>query len=71
LNRKLILVTSGDPAGIGPEVIIKSFFEKRASSFFIIGRVEVFEKTAKFLNKNLPAFRKFRERGIFVFEKGG
>lgn len=64
MNRKLILVTSGDPAGIGPEVIIKSFFEKRASSFFIIGRVEVFEKTAKFLNKNLP-IKKMKDIGDF------
>jgi len=64
LNRKLILVTSGDPAGIGPEVIIKAFFEKRAVSFFVIGRVEVFEKTAKFLNKNLP-IKKMKDIGDF------
>jgi len=64
LNKELILVTSGDPAGIGPEIIIKTFFEKRASRFFVIGRVKIFEKIAKLLDKNLP-IKKMKDIGDF------
>jgi len=48
-NSPLIAITMGDPAGIGPEIAIKTLTSEKLSSHsrvFIIGDVSVLEKTA-------------------------
>jgi 4-hydroxythreonine-4-phosphate dehydrogenase len=53
LNKKVIVITSGDPAGIGPEMIIKSLSSLKAPNlrFLIIGDKTVFDNVKKRLRK--------------------
>ncbi len=57
-----IAVTSGDPCGIGPEVILKSLsgLSSRRASLLIIGDLPVFERTAKQLGCRLPKWTVIR-----------
>lgn len=45
----LLAVSMGDPSGVGIEIAIKAWLERRPDlpTFFIIGKAEVFERTAK------------------------
>ena len=48
-NKLTCGITMGDPAGIGPEVMLKALKEKRVqklANFLIIGNSYVLEKTA-------------------------
>ena len=54
-----VVITSGDPCGVGPEVILKALdspFPARAR-LVIIGDLLVFAQTAKRLKRRLPAWR--------------
>ncbi len=59
-SRKEIIVTSGDPAGCGPYIILKSISElkKTYADFFIIGDSCVYEA--------YPLYKKIRQRINFV-----
>lgn len=49
-NKLVAGITMGDPAGIGPEVIIKALSEKknsRLTNFLVIGNSQVLQKTAR------------------------
>tara|TARA_Y100001949_G_C15950302_1_gene314387 strand:- start:35 stop:1015 length:981 start_codon:yes stop_codon:yes gene_type:complete len=47
-----LVISSGDPAGIGPDICIKAFGQKKKLAYtpIIIGDPEVFERRAKLLN---------------------
>ncbi|MBP9743465.1 MAG: hypothetical protein KBD37_08910, partial [Burkholderiales bacterium] len=54
-NKKIILVTSGDPAGIGPDIcldIVRHNFSDKYK-IVVIGSVEVLQQRAKLLNRQL------------------
>ena len=56
-NTLPIAVTIGEPSGIGPEVLLKSWFkrdEHNLAPFFVIGSAELLEKQAKLLHLNIP-----------------
>ena len=51
---KKIALSPGDPAGIGPEICLKSLQEINNPSFFeLIGDIEFYRKLSKDLNLNL------------------
>lgn len=55
-SKKIIIITPGDPAGIGPEVTLKALAnprikKKRSVEFLIIGKAELFKKLQS--NKNI------------------
>lgn len=52
-----IAVTIGEPSGVGPEVILKSWFRRdefSLSDFFVIGSAELLTKQAELLDLNIP-----------------
>lgn len=52
-----IAVTIGEPSGIGPEVILKAWINRRKYSltnFFVIGSEGIMHKQAEHLNLNVP-----------------
>jgi 4-hydroxythreonine-4-phosphate dehydrogenase len=55
-TRRTIVITAGDPEGIGPEVIIKALSSKPIQhlmsnfNFLIVGPAETFDRTAKLLD---------------------
>ena len=52
---KKILITMGDAAGIGPEIILKSFQQiSSPEKFLLIGNKDIFDKTEKMFNIKLP-----------------
>lgn len=64
---KIIAVTLGDPAGIGPEVIIKALASdelkevKDHARLLLIGNKTILERTAHGLNINCPFPRDYPE----------
>ncbi len=47
MNKPVVAVTMGDPAGVGPEITVKTFAETRAydrSQPFVIGTVASLEQ---------------------------
>ena len=52
---KKIALSPGDPAGIGPEVCLKSLFKNRSeiSQYELIGDIDFYESLSKKLNLNL------------------
>lgn len=72
-DKKLIVITSGDPAGIGPETILKSLSSLSPFKSFtplIIGDQGVFRKTAKIIKKNF-SFILHQKRDNFKSGKDG
>ena len=56
-NKLPIAVTIGEPSGIGPEVIIKSWFKRRENMlppFFVIGSPEIIQKHAEQIRLPIP-----------------
>ncbi|MDH5681495.1 MAG: 4-hydroxythreonine-4-phosphate dehydrogenase PdxA [Spirochaetota bacterium] len=53
-NQNPILITSGDPHGIGPEVILKGLSQSKPFQNLIIGSYEVFLHYQKALKLNIP-----------------
>ena len=55
----VLLVTSGDPCGVGPEVILKALARplRPAARMVVVGDLAVFEQTAKRLVLSLPRWR--------------
>ena len=57
-NKTLPLAVSlGEPSGIGPEVILKSWLNRHQANlpiFFVIGRLEIIKKTAQKLQLDIP-----------------
>ena len=51
---KKIAITMGDPAGIGPEIILKSLSELDCSNLLLIGNREIFSRVEKFSGYSLP-----------------
>lgn len=59
-GKKLVVITSGDPSGIGPEVILKSLARPSPPlkiTQLIIGDYAVFQKTAKILKINSSSIK--------------
>ena len=59
LGKKPVVITGGDPSGIGPEIILKSLTGKKLSKKFtpiVIGDYEVFRKNAKILKLDISRF---------------
>jgi 4-hydroxythreonine-4-phosphate dehydrogenase len=61
----VIAVTMGDPAGIGPEIIIKALQAPQSSIFKVFGVRRIFERMARQLECPLP------ERGVEWVDVGG
>ncbi|MEM7620358.1 MAG: 4-hydroxythreonine-4-phosphate dehydrogenase PdxA [Pseudomonadota bacterium] len=56
-NLPPLAVTMGDPAGIGPDITIKSWFLREQYNlppFFVISDTELYKKRARTLDVNLP-----------------
>jgi 4-hydroxythreonine-4-phosphate dehydrogenase len=56
-NKLPIAVTIGEPSGIGPEVLIKSWFKRREHSippFFVIGSPDIIQKHAQQIRLPIP-----------------
>ena len=56
MKKPVIAITMGDPAGIGPEVVLKALTEKqiyKISSPIVIGDVSVLEKAKKLVKSKL------------------
>ena len=51
---KKIAVTMGDPAGIGPEIILKSLQKVDLSKILLIGNRKIFEANASLCNIKIP-----------------
>jgi len=50
LNKLTVAITMGDPAGIGPEVVLKALKDKEIqalANFIVVGNFRVLEKTAQ------------------------
>lgn len=61
-GKKLIVITAGDPSGIGPEVILKALARGGSAKKItplIIGDYEVFRKTSKILGIGIPSSARF------------
>jgi len=59
INKKALplAISAGEPAGIGPEVILKSWIERHRRdlpAFFVIGNPQIFQKTARKLGLDVP-----------------
>jgi len=52
---KKIAVTMGDPAGIGPEIILKSLNKVDTSKILLIGNKKIFDSNANLCNIKIPA----------------
>ena len=61
LNNKVIAITSGDPAGIGPELILRSLstIKVRGVKFLIIADKAVFDKARNELKNKIPHLCKY------------
>lgn len=61
-----LLITAGDPCGIGPEVILKSLAAPPAPScrLIVIGDLAVFERTARRLRRRLPTWTVMSAVGV-------
>lgn len=60
MNKPLIAVTMGDPAGIGPEVIVKAWSDPRTHQYarpLVIGEPSILERAARLWDKNLEVVR--------------
>jgi 4-hydroxythreonine-4-phosphate dehydrogenase len=78
LQRSLIAITMGDPAGVGPEIILKALAAgglPKKPGYVVIGDREVLERTGRLLGTVMPliSIRSIeeasgREEGFFLFE---
>ena len=56
-NTLPYVVSMGEPSGIGPEIILKSWMARRVSDlpvFFVTGQKNIFQETANALGLNVP-----------------
>ena len=56
-SSRVIAITTGDPCGIGPEVILAALARAPQHPVVVIGDVAVFEQTARRLGRRLPRWR--------------
>ncbi|MFH0911275.1 MAG: 4-hydroxythreonine-4-phosphate dehydrogenase PdxA [Planctomycetota bacterium] len=71
MRKRRIVITTGDPAGIGPEIVLKVFTHKRvreSAHFVVLGNHRVMEETARRLEIPFP-FERSRERRPTFGEK--
>lgn len=71
--KPVVAVTIGDPAGIGPEIILKTFEEKslfEICSPFVIGSVKVLERTQDAIGLHNVKFNPIKEPGEAKFKSG-
>jgi 4-hydroxythreonine-4-phosphate dehydrogenase len=72
MNKPLIAVTMGDPAGIGPEIIAKTFAEEGfhdESRAFVVGDVGMMSRAARLLDLPLRV-NEIRKAEEALFEPG-
>jgi 4-hydroxythreonine-4-phosphate dehydrogenase len=57
--RAPLVLTQGDPSGIGPEVALKAWAARRPDTrpFFVLGDPDLFERTARALSLAVPVAR--------------
>ncbi|MCF6214833.1 MAG: 4-hydroxythreonine-4-phosphate dehydrogenase PdxA [Emcibacter sp.] len=56
-NPPPLVISAGEPAGIGPEIILKSWTERHRQAlpaFFVVGNPQIFLETAHKLGLNVP-----------------
>ncbi len=56
-NSPPLVISAGEPAGIGPEIILKSWAERHRQdlpAFFVVGNPQIFLETARKLDLNVP-----------------
>jgi 4-hydroxythreonine-4-phosphate dehydrogenase len=55
-SKLLLAITMGDPAGVGPEVIVGAWSDARIhgeAQLFVVGHPEILRRAARLLNRNL------------------
>jgi 4-hydroxythreonine-4-phosphate dehydrogenase len=70
-NRPRICITSGYPAGIGPEIILKSLASpsmRRLAKFLIIGSESLFSKACSVCKQSVP-YHRISHEGQICFSK--
>jgi len=58
-DKKTVVISMGDPAGIGPEVTLKALKKlkhTKTHTFIVVGDYKIFQKTAKILKINISSF---------------
>lgn len=63
INKPIIAITMGDPAGIGPEIVVDSMLNPEIHQYchpFVIGSIDILKRAAKVLNKEIK-FKKIEE----------
>jgi 4-phospho-D-threonate 3-dehydrogenase / 4-phospho-D-erythronate 3-dehydrogenase len=71
LKEPVLAITMGDPSGIGPEIILKSFRdEKSFGRSFVVGDFSVMEMAGKLPCINAPEFRIIETPGDCLFREG-
>ena len=78
--KPITAITMGDPAGIGPEIVVETMLEKEIHECcrpFVIGSVAIMERAAKILGKELrynriqdPEEAKFEYGTVDIIETG-
>jgi 4-hydroxythreonine-4-phosphate dehydrogenase len=65
-GKRLVVITGGDPSGIGPEIILKALTGSNLPGYvtpLIIGDYKVFKKNAKILKLDIPPSAQFTDLG--------
>ncbi|AHA27668.1 4-hydroxythreonine-4-phosphate dehydrogenase PdxA [Candidatus Liberibacter americanus] len=71
-NKLPVALTQGDPAGIGPEISIKAWFNRKKLSvppFIYIGDPDILMFRAKQLNIDIPIYETDCANAVAVFDK--
>ncbi|MBL0848587.1 MAG: 4-hydroxythreonine-4-phosphate dehydrogenase PdxA [Candidatus Liberibacter ctenarytainae] len=67
-----LILTQGDPAGIGPDISLKAWFNRNKTSvppFLYIGDIDVLKSRAKQLNLDVPLYETDCAHTLSVFER--
>lgn len=70
--RPITAITMGDPAGIGPEIVVGTMLDDeihRVCRPFVIGSIAIMDKAAKVLGKELK-YNKIEDPSEAKYEKG-
>jgi 4-hydroxythreonine-4-phosphate dehydrogenase len=68
----LIAVSMGDPAGIGPDIILQAYEQRNSLNlppFIVVGDIEIFEKRAEMMGLSLPIAPATPENALNLFSR--
>ena len=70
---RLIAISMGDPAGIGPDIILKAYGERHKNSlpaFLVLGEAQIFVERAKALGLSIPIIEAEPDNAPRIFQEG-